>query len=133
MLLRRYRVGQLGLAHEGEVLFYGEKELPPPHLIFHFMDDVSSSHVKWKLPTNYVIREKAHLRGWLKSFLAVEDDSLQERFNTQKKSFESWVWANRELGCVDIAVRLKTLGLSGYTEYRLSIVKLAEDEFLCVE
>ncbi|MDO7833663.1 hypothetical protein Q4610_01265 [Sphingobium sp. HBC34] len=127
------KVGTLRLEDGGDLIFYGDNELPSHETILSFLESVGSSHVKWKLPSNYVIRELRHLEGWMEAFLRVERLDLSQRFRNAEKSYEAWVIGDRQSSEVDIVVRLKTRGLAGHTEYRISVVKLDDDEYLCVE
>lgn len=127
------KIGNLSLEGGADLIFYGENDLPNHQTILDFIKDVGASTKKWKLPINYVVREFNHLEGWIEAFLRVEKRDLDQRFRKMGKGYEAWVLGDRLLSEIDIIVRLKTVGLDGYTEYRISIVKVSDDEFLCVE
>jgi len=127
------RIGALSLEDGASLIFHGENELPSHQPVLDFFHGLAPSAKKLKLPVSYVIREFCHLEGWIESFLRVERRDLDARFGGGNKSYESWVIGDRSLSEVDIIVHLKTAGLGGYTEYRISIVKIDEDDFLCVE
>lgn len=127
------KIGNLSLKSGADLIFYEENNLPNYQDILNFLRDVEPSTTKWKLPINYVVREFNHLEGWIEAFLRVEKQDLNRRFGKIDKKYEACVLGDRFLSEIDIVVRLKTVGLAGYTEYRVSIIKLADDEFLCVE
>lgn len=132
-LSRKVPVGRLIEAEKPDILFYAEKSVPDAIVILRFLGEVAPTSSRWRFPTNYVIRDRDHLEGWLTAFLKVEEKSLKSHFDSQEKSFESWVVGNSALSAVDIVFRLKTIGVGGHTQYTLSIIKLEYDEFLCVE
>jgi hypothetical protein len=118
---------------EAELLFFADEGVPTPDIVLDFLDKAQPTSEKTRLPDCYVVRERNHLEGWLEAFLRVETHELEKRFKSPEKSFETMVYGSHALAAVDIIFRLKTTCLSGYTQYRISITKLDDDEFLCVE
>ncbi len=114
-------------------IFRGVRECPTHEGILNTLGAFGRRAAKPKLPINYVVRDRAHLEGWLEAFLRVEKEQLKERFARPDKDFETVVLANEALGQVDVVFRLSTLGVGGHTEYRINIIKVNEDEYICIE
>jgi hypothetical protein len=132
-ILRKKRLGCLCLDSKSKIIFQGDRELPSTEVIFNFLDSNSAQDKSFKNPPNFVIRDRNHLDGWLETFLRIEKESLSRRFDSESKSYECIVFADSYIPAVDIEIRLKTVGINGYTKYTISIAKLEEDDFLCVE
>lgn len=130
---KKVPVGRLIDGDRPEILFYAEKSVPDAAVILRFLGNAVPTSTRWRMPTNYVIRDMDHLEGWLTAFLTVEGKSLTSRFANNEKSFECWVIVSATLSALDIVFRLKTSGVSGHTQYTVSIIKLEQSEFLCVE
>jgi hypothetical protein len=122
-------IGQVGV----ELVFKAERSVPDAQAVLSALNSVEVVNFP-KIPyPNYVFRDYPHLAGWLDAFLNVEGRELLNFCASGDKTFWVTVFKSSCLGQIDVSFKLMTYGLAGDTEYRISIVKVEDGEYVCIE
>ena len=135
--LKNWKVGKLG-DETVELLVYGPEQEPPQEDLEDFV--VGAKVRQSLLPfqtARYVLRETRQTLSWIKSYIQCEVEDLRLNFVREDKSFHLALLEHTRTGDRSISFRLTTMGLGGYTEWRVSMRRVSfegDDEyFLCKE
>ena len=84
-----------------------------------------STRLGWRERRQYTLRTYNHALLWLKSYIDAERLDLDE-FVSHGKSYDVFLIEDTNKTQIDVAIRLQTSGLDGWTEYGVQVRKSGE-------
>lgn len=81
-----------------------------------------STRLGWRERRQYTLRTYNHALLWLKSYIDAERLDL-DGFVSDEKSYDVFLIEDANKTQIDVAIRLQTLGLNGWTEYGVQVRK----------
>lgn len=117
-----------------EVVWRGDGVVPPREVIADANYSLAVARPRLKPKgLGLVVRTQRHLLSWAEGYLNTEDLSLKLEFVSSDRYFECLLMRSIALSEINIAFRLGTKGIDGYTQYRIAWRRIGEDEFVCLE
>lgn len=99
-------------------------------LITDLLDGIKTTMLSSLESEKYVIRSRRHTIAWMISYFVTEIAELNDEFVADKKAFSTHLL--RYDNEIRLVFRLRSLGIPGWTEYGISVLKIG-DVFACEE
>lgn len=123
-------IGDLFKKHERDV-FETKLDHSPAERLGASLRGLVSSRLGWRERRQYTLRTYNHALLWLKAYIDAERLDL-DGFVSNEKSYDVFLIEESNKTQIDVAIRLQTTGLVGWTQYGVQVRK-SGDFYACRE
>ena len=85
-----------------------------------------------KIPKSYVVREYDYLIEWITGKIKIDKIKLDDGFKSNIHSYSTEIFVVNDI-IFNYRTKLMSKGLDGYTSYSCIVVKVGDDDFMCIE